>query len=133
MDQEVDWEKVNRGKVRYGFALELYKQGKMLKPSEIGKIEAFVGYVMNGVDEDSPPDRQTVKKPYMDKEQCKKVLETEQEGTQRFVEAMVHLDMDGLKQQDSDKVLKALADGKITMDNLQASLDKIHEIRKSYK
>ena len=133
MDQEVDWEKVNRGKVRYGFALELYKQGKMLKPSEIGKIEAFVGYVRNGVDEDSPPDRPTVKKPYMDKEQCKKVLETEQKGTQRFVEAMVHLDMDGLKQEDSDKVLKALADGKITMDNLQASLDKIHEIRKSYK
>ena len=46
---------------------------------------------------------------------------------------MIHLDMDGLKQEDSDKVLKALADGKITMDNLQASLDKMHEIRKSYK
>ena len=42
MDQEVDWDKVNRGKVRYGFALELYKQGKMLKPTEIAKIEAFV-------------------------------------------------------------------------------------------
>ena len=133
MDQEVDWDKVNRGKVRYGFALELYKQGKMLKPTEIAKIEAFVGYVMNGVDEDSPPDRPVVKKPYMDKEECKKILETEQEGTKKFVEAMVHLDMDGLKQEDSDNVSKALDDGKITMDNLQASLDKMQQIRKSYK
>jgi len=31
--------RVNRGKVRYGFALELYKSGGVLKPSEMGKIE----------------------------------------------------------------------------------------------
>ena len=48
--EQVDWGKVNRGKVRYGFALELYKRGGDLKPSEIGKIEAFVEYVMEGPD-----------------------------------------------------------------------------------
>ena len=41
-NENVDWDKVNRGKVRYGFALELYKKGGILKPSEIGKIEGFV-------------------------------------------------------------------------------------------
>ena len=40
MDNNVDWDKVNRGKVRYGFALELYKSGKELKPTELGRIEA---------------------------------------------------------------------------------------------
>ena len=51
MDNNVDWDKVNRGKVRYGFALELYKQGKMLVPSELGRIESFVDYVMDGLEE----------------------------------------------------------------------------------
>lgn len=27
-NENVDWDKVNRGKVRYGFALELYKKVK---------------------------------------------------------------------------------------------------------
>ena len=132
-NKEVDWEKVNRGKVRYGFALELYKKGEMLSPSKIGKIEAFVEYVMNGVDEESAPDRPVVKKTIMNKEECKEILKTEEEGTAKFVKAMVHLDMGGLKEEDSEKVLEALNAGKITMDNLQVSLDKIHNIRKSYK
>ena len=50
MDDKVDWDKVNRGKVRYGFALELYKKGGALVPSELGKVEAFVDYVMEGVE-----------------------------------------------------------------------------------
>ena len=36
MEDNVDWDKVNRGKVRYGFALELYKKGKDLTPTELG-------------------------------------------------------------------------------------------------
>jgi len=132
-NKEVDWDKVNRGKVRYGFALELYKKGEMLSPSKIGKIEAFVQYVMDGVEESSPQERPVVKKPIMDKEECKEILKTEEEGTAKFVKAMVHLDAEGLKQEDLDRVLKSLADGKITIDNLQRSLDKIQEIKKAYK
>ena len=55
MDDKVDWDKVNRGKVRYGFALELYKKGGALVPSELGKVEAFVDYVMEGVEYEQAP------------------------------------------------------------------------------
>ena len=54
MDEKVNWDKVNRGKVRYGFALELYKKGGALVPAELGKVEAFVDYVMEGVEYEQP-------------------------------------------------------------------------------
>jgi hypothetical protein len=46
---------------------------------------------------------------------------------------MVHIDAEGLNDNDLEKVLQALKAGKITMDNLQASLDKIQIIKSSYK
>ena len=36
--EQVDWDKVNRGKVRYGFALELYKKGGELNLSGMVRI-----------------------------------------------------------------------------------------------
>jgi len=128
----VDWDKVNRGKVRYGFALELYKKGGILKPSELGKIEAFVNYVMEGVEDDLTVIEAPVSK-LMTSEECKQAIKTETEGSKAFVKALVHLDAEGLKEADLNKVLEALDSGKITMDNLQSSLDRIAEIKKSYK
>ena len=134
-NENVDWDKVNRGKVRYGFALELYKKGEILKPSTMGKIEGFVQYVMDGPDYDTTdegkPDKSNPK--LMPKDECKKVITTETEGSKAFVKAMVHIDAEGLKDNDLEKVLQALKTGKITMDNLQASLDKIQQIKQSYK
>ena len=98
-EEQVDWDKVNRGKVRYGFALELYKKGSELTPLCMGRIEAFVDYVMDGVEDDP----------------------VEEEAAE------------GLKDEDLDKVLQALDSGKIDMDNLQVSLDKIHKIKQSYR
>jgi len=131
-NENVDWDKVNRGKVRYGFALELYKKGGILKPSELGRIEAFVGYVMDGVEDDSTVIEAPVSR-LMPSEECKQVIKTETEGSKAFVKAMVHIDSEGLKEKDLDRVLSALDNGKITMDNLQDSLDRIASIKKSYK
>tara|TARA_R100000900_G_scaffold32357_2_gene26134 strand:- start:723 stop:1127 length:405 start_codon:yes stop_codon:yes gene_type:complete len=132
MDDNVNWDKVNRGKVRYGFALELYKQGKMLVPSELGRIESFVDYVMEGVEYEQPNEgsnaEPTPKVPIKDV-----VPEIEKANERKFVEQLVTVEADGLKDPDRDRVLKALKDGKITKENLQASLDKIQEIREGYK
>jgi len=132
MDDNVNWDKVNRGKVRYGFALELYKQGKMLVPSELGRIESFVDYVMEGVEYEQPNEgsnaEPTPKVPIKDV-----VPEIEKANERKFVKQLVTVEADGLKDPDRDRVLKALKDGKITKENLQASLDKIQEIRKGYK
>ena len=43
------------------------------------------------------------------------------------------MDAEGLKEKDLDKVLGALDKGRITMDNLQDSLDRIQRIKESYK
>ena len=132
MDNNVDWDKVNRGKVRYGFALELYKSGKELKPTEIGRIEAFVDYVMGGVEEDqdeSDNKKEVVKRiPIKDK-----VEETAKSNEKTYIREMISLDSEGLNEKDKKSVLDALESGKITMDNLQASLDKIFEMKKKYK
>ena len=55
-EQQPDWDNINRGKVRHFFALELYKyklrnsDKAHLKPTEVGTIEMYVEYVMNGAD-----------------------------------------------------------------------------------
>jgi hypothetical protein len=134
-NENVNWDKVNRGKVRYGFALELYKSGGMLVPSEMGKIEGFVDYVMEGVGDDltvkkTPEESQS---PLMSIDKCKEVVKTEKEGSKAFVKGMVHMDAEGLKEPDLKRVLDALENGKITMVNLQDSLDRIQKIKDTYK
>ena len=129
--EQVDWDKVNRGKVRYGFALELYKKNGELTPSCMGRIEAFVDFVMGDM-EDEPVEEKRQSK-LMSEAQCKAIIKTESEGSKAFVKAMVHVDAEGLEDDDLEKVLQALKTGKITMDNLQASLDKIYTIKQSYK
>ena len=132
MDNNVDWDKVNRGKVRYGFALELYKSGKELKPTELGRIEAFVDYVMGGVEEDQ--DESDNKKEVVKRITIKdKVEETAKANEKAYIREMISLDSEGLNEKDKKSVLDALESGKITMDNLQASLDKIFEMKKKYK
>ena len=132
MDNNVDWDKVNRGKVRYGFALELYKSGKELKPTELGRIEAFVDYVMDGVGEDqdeSDNKKEVVKRiPIKDK-----VEETAKSNEKAYIREMIALDSKGLNAKDKKSVYDALDNGKITMDNLQVSLDRIFEMKKKYK
>jgi len=134
-NENVNWDKVNRGKVRYGFALELYKKGGILKPSELGKIEGFVEYVMEGVEydttDDGKPDKSRPR--LMSIDECKEVVKTETEGSRAFVKGMVHMDAEGLKEPDLKRVLDALESGKITMVNLQDSLDRIQSIKDSYK
>ena len=134
-NENVNWDKVNRGKVRYGFALELYKSGGMLVPSEMGKIEGFVDYVMEGVGDDltvkkTPEESQS---PLMSIDKCKEVVKTEKEGSKAFVKGMVHMDAEGLKEPDLKRVLDALENGKITMVYLQDSLDRIQKIKDTYK
>ena len=129
--EQVDWDKVNRGKVRYGFALELYKKGGELTPSGMGRIEAFVDFVMGDIEEAPVEEKRQSK--LMSEGECKEIIKTESEGSKAFVKAMVHIDASGLQDDDLEKVLQALKTGKITMDNLQASLDKIYSIKQSYK
>ena len=142
-NEQVDWDKVNRGNVRYGLALELYKKGGELTNSKMGRIEAFVDYVMDGMGglkKTMTATKPTKKKKepersdeLLSKEACQDIITTATEGSNAFIKGMVHIDAEGLKEDDLKKVLSALDSGKITMDNLQSSLDKIYVIKQGYK
>ena len=145
-NSEPDWDNINRGKVRHFFALELYKyklknnEKISIKPSEKGIIEVFVDYVMNGDDEkfqkflDKKAEDESVSVRLMSEKECESIItgNPKKITAEQHTRAVIHLEVRGLKDSDLNKVLDALDDGKITQDNLTASVDKINDIKSKY-
>jgi len=136
-NSEPDWDSINRGKVRHFFALELYKyklknnEKISLKPSEKGIIEVFVDYVMDGDDEKD----ESISVRLMSKKECESIIVGDsgrEVSAEEHTRAVIHLEARDLKDPDLNKVLDALDDGKITQNNLTASVDKINEIKSNY-
>ena len=136
-NSEPDWDNINRGKVRHFFALELYKyklknnEKISLKPSEKGIIEVFVDYVMDGDDEKD----ESISVRLMSKKECESIIvgdSGKKVSAEEHTRAVIHLEARDLKDLDLNKVLDALDDGKITQNNLTASVDKINEIKSNY-
>ena len=131
-----DWDHINRGKVRHFFALELYKQGGKLTDSEIGTIEMYVEYVMDGADF-----REVIKEKsalaLMSRKECEDIItarlrDIDSITAEEHTKAIIHLEVKGLKDNDLKPVLEALDAGKINQDNLTASIDKISNIKSEY-
>ena len=135
-NSEPDWDNINRGKVRHFFALELYKhklkhnEKVSLRPSEKGIIEMFVDYVMNGDEEKD----ESIAVRLMPEKECKAIIsgDPKKVKAEQHTRAVIHLEARGLKDSDLNKVLDALDDGKITQNNLTASVDKINDIKSNY-
>ena len=135
-EQQPDWDNINRGKVRHFFALELYKKGGKLTDSEVGTIEMYVEYVMNGAEF-----RDVIKEEsalaLMSKKECNDIItgrlrDVDSITAEEHTKAIIHLEADGLKDNDLKAVLEALDAGKINQDNLTASVDKISNIKSEY-
>ena len=135
-EQQPDWDNINRGKVRHFFALELYKQGGKLTDTEIGTIEMYVEYIMNGADF-----REVIKEQsalaLMSRKECEDIItgrlrDIDSVTAEEHTRAIVHLEARGLKDNDLKPVLEALDAGKIKQDNLKASIDKIDNIKSEY-
>ena len=135
-EQQPDWDNINRGKVRHFFALELYKQGGKLTDSEIGTIEMYVEYVMDGADF-----REVIKEKsaltLMSRKECEDIItarlrDIDSITAEEHTKAIIHLEVKGLKDNDLKPVLEALDAGKINQGNLTASIDKISNIKSEY-
>jgi len=135
-EQQPDWDNINRGKVRHFFALELYKQGGKLTDSEIGTIEMYVEYVMDGADF-----REVIKEKsalaLMSRKECEDIItgrlrDIDSVTAEEHTKAIIHLEANGLKDNDLKPVLEALDSGKIHQGNLKASIDKIDNIKSEY-
>ena len=141
-EQQPDWDNINRGKVRHFFALELYKyklrngDKAHLKPTEIGTIEMYVEYVMRGADF-----KEVVKEKsalaLMSRKECEDIItarlrDIDSITAEEHTKAIIHLEANGLKDNDLKPVLEALDAGKIHQGNLKASIDKIDNIKSEY-
>ena len=135
-EQQPDWDNINRGKVRHFFALELYKQGGKLTDTEIGTIEMYVEYVMSGADF-----REVIKEQsalaLMSRKECEDIItgrlrDIDSVTAEEHTKAIIHLEANGLKDNDLKPVLEALDAGKIHQGNLKASIDKIDNIKSEY-
>jgi len=141
-EQQPDWDNINRGKVRHFFALELYRyklrnSDKVhLKPTEVGTIEMYVEYVMSGADF-----KEVVKEKsattLMSEKECTDIItakgrDAESVTAEEHTKAVIHLEANGLKDSDLKPVLEALDAGKINQGNLDASVDKISNIKSEY-
>jgi len=135
-EQQPDWDNINRGKVRHFFALELYKKGGKLTDSEVGTIEMYVEYVMNGADF-----RDVIKEEsalaLMSRKECEDIItgrlgDIDSVTAEEHTRAIIHLEANGLKDNDLKAVLEALDAGKINQGNLKASVDKISDIKDEY-
>ena len=148
MSEEIqpDWDNINRGKVRHFFALELYKQGGKLTNSEVGTIEMYVEYVMNGADfRDSIKEESAIMDiareesalALMSKKECEDIItarlrDIDSITAEEHTKAIIHLEVNGLKDNDLKPVLEALDAGEIHQGNLTASVNKINNIKSEY-
>ena len=130
--KQPDWDKITEGKIRHGVAVEAFSQGMELNKENAKKIEQWVQFIIHGYEglnailerakKDSKPlSDNDLKEKVVDKFDGEVVEETDEDYIKKEIENAIKT----LGQKDKNKVLYQLMAGNITLDNLQACLDKI--------
>lgn len=131
-DQQPDWDKITEGKIRHGIAVEAFSKGMELNEENMRLIEKWVQFIIYGYDgiKDILEQKQNLKdqqflKDLVDQFDGEIVEETDED----YVKSEINKAVKTLGQKDKNKVLYQLKQGNITVDNLQACLDKIGEMK----
>tara|TARA_Y100000356_G_scaffold30850_1_gene22634 strand:+ start:1765 stop:2172 length:408 start_codon:yes stop_codon:yes gene_type:complete len=131
-DQQPDWDKITEGKIRHGIAVEAFGKGMELNEVNMRLMEQWVQFIIHGYDgiKDILDQKKTltseeVEKEIIDKFDGEVVKETDED----YVKNEINKAVRSLGQKDKNKVLYQLKQGNITVDNLQACLDKIGEMK----
>ena len=127
-DQQPDWDKITEGKIRHGIAVEAFGKGMELNEENMRLMERWVQFIIHGYDgikdileQKKALSSEEVKKKIIDKFDGEVVKETDED----YVKNEINKAVKTLGQKDKNKVLYQLKQGNITVDNLQACLDKI--------
>ena len=127
-----DWDKITEGKIRHGIAVEAFAKGMDLDAKNMKLIEKWVQFIIHGydtikhiLDENDKLTNGELKDAVVEKFDGEVLEVTDEE----HVEKKVKEAMGGLGKRDSNKVLKALKDGKISIGNLDRSLERIKEMK----
>ena len=135
-DKQPDWDKITEGKIRHGFAIEAFKKDMELSEDLMKDIDRWVYFVVHGLS-----GLKEIIKMHKDSEKMSPEELAEEIKDKFDGEDITHSDDDYIKEQiekaivvldkkNQNKVLYQLKHGKITMDNLQACLDRIDSLAK---
>tara|TARA_R100000544_G_C2219935_1_gene56870 strand:- start:453 stop:878 length:426 start_codon:yes stop_codon:yes gene_type:complete len=130
-----NWDKITEGKVRHGFAVEAFKKGMELNKDTMDEVDRWVYFVIHGLEglneilKDKKPTEDKPKESLQEK-----IVETFNgevlDGSPKeHVQKKIESALEGMDKSKANKVMKALKDGKITLNNLQSSLDRIQELK----
>ena len=124
--QQPDWDKITEGKIRHGIAVEAFGNGMELNPDNMKLMEKWVQFIIHvyeGIkyllDRNKAMTNEELKDAVVDK------FDGEVETDEEYVKTEIEKAISGLGQKDKNKVLYQLKNGNITIDNLQACLEKI--------
>jgi len=127
-----DWDKITEGKIRHGIAVEAFAKGMDLDAKNMKLIEKWVQFIIHGydtikhiLDENDKMTSGELKDAVIEKFDGEILDGDENEHVEKKIQEAVA----GLGKRDANKVLKALKDGKITITNLDKSLDRIKEMK----
>ena len=127
-----DWDKITEGKIRHGIAVEAFAKGMDLDAKNMKLIEKWVQFIIHGydaikhiLDENDKITSDKLKDAIVEKFDGEILDGDENEHVEKKIQEAV----EGLGKRDANKVLKALKDGKITITNLDKSLDRIKEMK----
>ena len=130
-DQQPDWDKITEGKIRHGIAVEAFGKGMELNEENMRLMERWVQFIIHGYDGIKDILEQASERKSMSSEEVKKEIidkfdgEVVKETDEDYVKNEINKAVKTLGQKDKNKVLYQLKQGNITVDNLQACLDKI--------
>jgi len=126
--QQPDWDKITEGKIRHGIAVEAFGNGMELTPDNMKLMEKWVQFIIHGydgikdiLDRNKAMTDEKLKDTVVEKFDGEVIEETDEE----YVKTEIDKAISGLGQKDKNKVLYQLKNGNITIDNLQACLEKI--------
>ena len=126
--KQPDWDKITEGKIRHGVAVAFIEQGQELNPGNMKTMEKWVQFIIHGYD--GIKELLEKSKEMTDKEVVEEVVKTFdgeviKETDEEYINNAIQKAVFGLGQKDKNKVLYQLKQGNITLDNLDACLQKI--------
>ena len=127
-NKQPDWDKITEGKIRHGVAVAFIEKGHELTPDNMKTMEKWVQFIIHGyhgikeaLDKNNAVKEEKLLKKIVDKFDGEIIKQTDEE----YIKEQIEKSVVGLKAQDKNKVLYQLKNGAITLDNLQACLDRI--------
>jgi hypothetical protein len=127
-NKQPNWDKITEGKIRHGVAVAFIEKGHELTPDNMKTMEKWVQFIIHGyhgikeaLDKNEALKGEKLVKKIVDKFDGEIIKQTDEE----YIKEQIEKNVVGLKAQDKNKVLYQLKNGAITLDNLQACLDKI--------